>query len=216
MKVTRRAGCALGNAETFGAGATLYLLAAMLTIRVSLNRASGQCPKVLRNAEPSDVLWPRRYGADPGRRRSPIAAVLARNRPAAAATDRSPAREASAANWTCPSWPVQHLDRFCDDLVPGDAEHRETLVRVEVCEVCVARPLDELEDAQFARDRLVLLLRCAAEMRTAQLPLPGRLDLDRRDDDLRKRTTLPRHAVAPFGARITVIVRPSKLSRPCI
>jgi hypothetical protein len=48
--------------------------------------------------------------------------------------------------------------------------------------------------------------------------LAGGLGLDRRHDDLgeRKRSTLGRHALTPFGARMTVIVRPSKLSRPCI
>jgi len=83
--------------------------------------------------------------------------------------------------------------------------------------VCVTRLLDEPDDTELARDRLVLLLRRTAKVRAPELSLPGRLAFDRRDDDLRQRqrSALPRHVAAPFGDRMTVIVRPSKLSRPC-
>ena len=101
--------------------------------------------------------------------------------------------------------------------MPGHAERSEAVVGVEVGEVCVARGVDEVEYSELACELLVRLLRRTAEVRAAQLPRPGRFGFDRRDDEVsqRERLTLPRHAVPPFGARITVIVRPSKLSRPC-
>ena len=80
----------------------------------------------------------------------------------------------------------------------------------------VACGLDEVEHSELTRERVIRLLRRAPEVRPAELSLPGRFALDRGDDELghRERSALPRHAAAPFGVRITVIVRPSKLSLP--
>src|SRR6185437_14576504 len=97
--------------------------------------------------------------------------------------------------------PVERADCLGNHLLPGNAERREPFVGVEVGEVCVTRLLDELNDTELARDRVVLLLRRTAKMGAAELSLPGCLAFDRRDDDLRQgeRPTLPRHAMPPFG-----------------
>src|SRR5919204_646648 len=112
--------------------------------------------------------------------------------------------------------------RVLDDVAPPDLERCEAVVRVERSEMLVAAGLDERDDAEPGGELLAVVLvetvGHPAKLRSQEPPCydrrrRGEPRLERRAHGV-EMLTLAHHSRTARGARIIVMLRPSKVAAP--